>query len=149
MSDITNRKAFHDYFILEKYQAGIALVGCEVKSLRNGKGNLQDSFARIYKEELWLHNMHISPYFEGNIHNPEDPTRPRKLLLKKAELEQLIGKMKEKGLTLIPLRIYCNERGFFKVELGLGKGKKQFDKRAAIKKKETQRIIQRAVRSKK
>jgi SsrA-binding protein len=148
MSDISNRKAFHNFFIQEKFQAGIVLSGCEVKSLRDGKGNLQDSFARVHNGELWLHNMHISPYFQGNIHNPEDPTHPRKLLLKRPEINRLIGKMQEKGLTLIPLRVYLNERGFFKVELGLGKGKKLHDKRTTIKKKETAREIQRALRQK-
>jgi len=143
MSDITNRKAYHDHFILEKFQAGIMLSGCEVKSLRDGKGNLRDSFARVNKEELWLHNLHISPYSQGTIHNPEDPTRPRKLLLKKQEITRLIGKMQEKSLTLVPLRMYCNERGFFKVELALVKGKKLHDKRESIKKKETAREMRR------
>ncbi len=147
MTDIVNRKAFHDNFVLEKFQAGIMLSGCEVKSLRDGKGNLRDSFARIQNGELWLDNMHIDPYFQGNIQNPEDPTRARKLLLHKTEIARLIGKMKEKGLTLVPLRMYLNERGLFKVEIALVKGKKLHDKRATIKKKETDREMRRSLGS--
>jgi len=118
-----NRKARHDYSILETFEAGIALTGTEVKSLRNGKVSLQDSYADVKNGEVWIYNLHISPYEHGNIYN-HDPKRPRKLLLNKDEIAYLVGKVKERGLTLIPLSIYFNERGWAKVELGLAKGKK-------------------------
>lgn len=146
MKSIENRKARHDYHILEKFQAGIALQGCEVKSLRAGEGNLRDSFAQIRNDELWLYNMHISPYKQGSINNPEDPTRPRKLLLKRLEIKKLIGKIKEKGLTLIPLKVYLS-RHLFKVELGLAKPKKIYDKRADLKKRQADREIRRSMSS--
>ena len=146
MKSIENRKAWHDYHILEKYQAGIVLQGCEVKSLRDGKGNLRDSFAQVRSGELWLCNMHISPYLQGSHNNPDDPTRARKLLLKKLELKKLIGKVKEKGLTLVPLKVYL-DRHLFKVELGLVKPKKIYDKREDLKKKQADREINRAFSS--
>ena len=123
-----NRQARHNYFIDETYEAGLILVGSEVKSRRDGKANLVDSYARIQKGEAFLVNTHISPYAGANRFNHE-PTRTRKLLLHAQEIERLTGKTKERGLTLIPLKIYFNDRGRAKVELGLGRGKKLHDKR--------------------
>lgn len=140
---ITNRKARHDYHILETFEAGIALVGTEVKSLREGKGNLKDSFARAENGELFLYNMHISPYEKGNIFN-EDPLRTRKLLMHKKEIHRLAGQVKEKGLTLIPLKVYLNERGLIKVELALAKGKALYDKREDIKRRDANREMEKA-----
>ncbi|MCX7845401.1 MAG: SsrA-binding protein SmpB [Dictyoglomaceae bacterium] len=142
-----NRKAKHDYFILETYEAGIALRGTEVKSLREGKVSIVDSYADIDKGELWLFDLHISPYDKGNIYN-HDPKRPRKLLMHKDEIARLIGKVKEKGLTLIPLSIYFNERGWAKVELGLAKGKKLYDKRRDLAERAERRELERAYKIK-
>ncbi|MCS7201627.1 MAG: SsrA-binding protein SmpB [Dictyoglomus sp.] len=142
-----NRKAKHDYYILETYEAGIALTGTEVKSLREGKVSIVDSYADIDKGELWLFDLHISPYDKGNIYN-HDPKRPRKLLMHKDEISRLIGKIKEKGLTLIPLSIYFNERGWAKVELGLAKGKKLYDKRRDLAEKAEKRELERAYKIK-
>ena len=144
----TNRKAFHDYFIEEKFEAGIVLQGTEVKSLREGRVNLQDSFASVREGEMFLHNCHVSPYSHGNIMN-HDPTRVRKLLLHKTEINKLLGKTQQKGLTLIPLRIYFSKRGHAKVELGLAKGKKLYDRRESIKAREAGREVQRAIKEKK
>ena len=116
----TNRKAFHDYFIEERYEAGMMLHGTEVKSLREGRVNLQDSYASVRGSEVFLHQCHISPYSHGNIMN-HDPTRVRKLLLHKAEIHKLLGKTQQRGLTLVPLRIYFTKRGYAKVELGLAR----------------------------
>ena len=140
----TNRRAHHEYFILETYEAGIALTGTEVKSLPQGKANLNDAFARIDNGECILYEMHISPYAFGNRFNP-DPKRPRKLLLHKREILKLYSEIKEKGLTLIPLKIYFI-RGIAKVELGLAKGKKLYDKRADLAEKEAGRKIDRAMK---
>lgn len=140
----TNRQAHHEYFILETYEAGIALTGTEVKSLRQGKANINDAFARIDNGECILYEMHISPYEYGNRFNP-DPKRPRKLLLHKREILKLHSEIKEKGLTLIPLKIYFT-RGIAKVELGLAKGKKLYDKRDDMAKKEADRKIDRAMK---
>lgn len=134
---INNKKAFHDYFILEKFEAGIVLKGTEVKSIREGKVNIKDSFAKIIKEEIFIFNMHISPYSYGNIYNT-DPLRERKLLLKKKEINRLIGLLSKKGLALIPLSVYF-KNGRVKVEIALAKGKKQYDKREEIKKRDLQR----------
>lgn len=136
-----NKKAKRDYEILETYEAGIELKGCEVKSLRIGGTNLQDSFARVVDEEVILFNWHISPYDHGNRYNPE-PTRPKKLLLHKNEISRLYGKAKERGLSLIPLRIYFR-RGRAKCELAVAKGKRQYDKREKIR----ERIAKREIRS--
>ena len=144
----TNRKAFHDYFIEDKFEAGIVLQGTEVKSLREGRVNLQDSFASVREGEMFLHNCHVSPYSHGNIMN-HDPTRVRKLLLHKTEINKLLGKTQQKGLTLIPLRIYFSKRGHAKVELGLAKGKKLYDRRESIKAREAGREVQRAIKEKK
>ena len=144
----TNRKAFHDYFIEERYEAGIMLQGTEVKSLREGRVNLQDSYASVRGSEVYLHQCHISPYSHGNIMN-HDPTRVRKLLLHKAEIHKLLGKTQQKGLTLVPLRIYFSKRGYAKVELGLDKGKKLYDRRETIKTLEAGREVQRAIKERK
>jgi SsrA-binding protein len=144
----TNRKAFHDYFIEERYEAGIILQGTEVKSLREGRVNLQDSYASVRGSEVFLHQCHISPYSHGNIMNHE-PTRVRKLLLHKIEIHKLLGKTQQKGLTLIPLRIYFSKRGYAKVELGLAKGKKLYDRRETIKTREAGREVQRAIKERK
>ncbi|GEA14775.1 MAG: SsrA-binding protein [Moorella sp. (in: firmicutes)] len=140
-----NRRARHDYFILETYEAGIALTGTEVKSLRSGKANIKDSYARVENGELILHDMHISPYEQGNRFNHE-PRRPRRLLMHRYEIQRLYGKIREKGLTLIPLKVYFNERGRAKVELALAKGKRLYDKREAIAARDAQREIAKAFR---
>ncbi len=140
----SNRKAYHDYLISHTYEVGIVLTGTEVKSLRQGKANLQDSYADIDNGELWLHNMHISPFEKGNIFNHE-PKRKRKLLAHKSEIRKLIGKIKEKGFTLVPLSLYFL-KSHVKVELGLAKGKHSYDKREAMKKKETEREMDAAIK---
>ena len=140
----TNRKAFHDYFIEETVEAGIALQGTEVKSLRLGLANLTDSYAIVKNEEMFLFNANISPYTHGNIANHE-PLRTRKLLLHKAEIRKLTWKMSQKGFTLIPLKIYF-VRGRAKVLIGLAKGKKTYDKRETIKAKESKREVERVVK---
>lgn len=144
----TNRKAFHDYFIEEKFEAGVVLQGTEVKSLRDGRVNLQDSYASARNGEVFLYNCHISPYSHGNIMN-HDPTRVRKLLLHKKEINKLMGKTQQKGLTLVPLRIYFSKRGHAKVELGLAKGKKLYDRRESIKSREAGREVERAIKERK
>ena len=141
----SNRQATHHYEILETYEAGLVLRGTEVKSLRDGKANLKESFARIEGDEAWLLGCHISPYAQGNRANP-DPLRKRKLLLHRAELNRLLGKTQERGLTLVPLRLYF-KRGRAKVELGLARGKKLHDKRQAIKEREARREMDKAVRA--
>ena len=133
----TNRKAYHDYFILEKLEAGIVLLGTEVKSAREGRVNLKDSYAVVRQGEPFLLNCHISPYSHGNRQNHE-PTRTRKLLLHAREIRKLVGKSQEKGLTLVPLRVYL-KRGRIKVELGIARGKKLIDKRETERRKEMDR----------
>lgn len=132
-----NRKARHEYFIIQSFETGIVLTGTEVKALRQGKANLVDSYANVEKGEVWLMSANISVYEQGNINNHE-PTRTRKLLLNKSEIRKLIGKVKEKGLTLIPLRLYF-KNGKVKVELAIVKGKKVYDKRESIAKRDFQR----------
>ncbi|MFC4768384.1 SsrA-binding protein SmpB [Effusibacillus consociatus] len=139
-----NKKASHDYFIEDTYEAGIVLTGTEIKSIRQGKANLQDSFARISNGEAWLINMHVSPFEQGNRFNV-DPTRSRKLLLHKGEIMKLLGQTKERGYSLIPLKLYV-KNGFCKVLLGLAKGKKHYDKRESEAKRDAQREMQRALR---
>jgi SsrA-binding protein len=140
----TNRKAYHDYFIEETLEAGLVLVGTEVKSLREGKANLKDSYAVIKDNEAYVVGMHISPYKAGNIHNV-DPTRTRKLLLNRREIRTLIGKTQEKGYTLVPTRLYF--RGSrAKLELGLAKGKKLHDKRRSMADRDARREVDRALR---
>lgn len=138
----TNKKALHDYFILERIEAGIVLKGTEVKSLREGRVNLKDSYARIKEGEVYLLDCHISPYPCGGHFN-HSPERPRKLLLKRQEIKKLFGKMTEKGMTIIPVSLYF-KNGFVKVELGLAKGKRQYDKREVLRKKEEKREMERA-----
>ena len=143
----TNRKARRDYEILETMEAGLVLVGTEVKSLRDGQAQLKDSFAAIDDGELYLYNAHINPYRMGNRFNHE-PTRTRKLLMHEREIGRLIGKIQEKGLTLIPLRLYFNDSGRVKVELGLARGKRSYDKRREIAERDAKREMQRAVKDK-
>jgi SsrA-binding protein len=142
---ISNRKARHDYFILETLEAGIVLVGTEVKSIRKGNANLQDSYAEIRNGEIWIEGMHISPYEQGNINNHE-PKRKRKLLIQKKQIRKLFSRMKEKGLTLIPLSLYFNGP-YAKIELAIARGKKSYDKREAIAKRDAERDIARMKRS--
>lgn len=144
---VTNRKARRDYHILETFEAGIELRGTEVKSLRQAKGNLNDSYATIEDGEVYLHNFHISPYDHGNRFN-HDPVRERKLLMHKTEIFKLFTKVNQKGFTLIPLRLYFNKRGKVKIELALGKGKFLYDKREDIKKRTEEREVMRQFRDK-
>lgn len=139
-----NRKARHDYHIIETFEAGLALTGTEVKSLRAGRANLQDSFARVENAELLMYNMHISPYNQGNQFNHE-PKRTRKLLMHKAEILRLLGKTREKGLALIPLKIYF-KNGIAKVELALARGKKLYDRREDIAARDARREMDRAIK---
>lgn len=141
-----NKKAYHDYHIDQKIEAGMVLTGPEVKSLRAGRANLTDGYVNINdRGEAMMYNVHIS-FYEFATHNPNEPIRPRKLLLHKREIRKLIGKLKEKGLALIPLKIYFIGNGKAKVELGLARGKRQYDKRAALKEKQSNRDIQREMR---
>ncbi len=139
-----NRQAYHDYFIDETYEAGIALTGTEVKSVRNGKVNLRGAYARVRDDEVWLEGAHIAEYEQGTYMN-HDPLRPRKLLLHRDEIRRLIGRVQTKGLTLIPLKMYF-KRNHVKVELGLARGKKLYDKRETIKKREAERELARTVK---
>ncbi|MCM3598582.1 SsrA-binding protein SmpB [Metabacillus idriensis] len=139
-----NKKANHDYSIEETYETGIVLQGTEIKAIRAGRVNLKDAFARVQQGEVFLHNMHISPYEQGNRYNHE-PLRTRKLLLHRKEISKLIGLTKEEGYALVPLKVYL-KNGFAKVLLGLGKGKKKYDKREDLKKKEAKREVERAFR---
>ena len=141
----TNRKAFHDYHVEEKFEAGIVLRGTEVKSLRAGLVNLKESYASVDHGEVMLHNCHINPYSHGNIMN-HDPLRPRKLLLHRKEISKLLGQTQQKGLTLVPLRIYFSPRGQAKVEIALARGKKQYDRREAVKEREAGREVERAMK---
>ena len=136
-----NKKAYHDYFIEEQYEAGVALHGTEVKSLRQGRCSIKESFVRIETNEVVIYGMHISPYEKGNIFN-RDPLRVKKLLLHRYEINKLQGKIAEKGYTLVPLKVYLKD-SLIKVEIGLAKGKKLFDKRADIAKKDMRREAER------
>lgn len=140
----SNRRAYHNFDILETHEAGLVLQGTEVKSLRASRADLKESYARIDGNEAWLLGLHISPYAQGNRAN-HDPLRPRKLLLHRGELNRLLGKIMEKGLTLIPLRLYFKQ-GRAKVEIGLARGRKTLDKRHAIREREETREVQRALR---
>jgi len=142
---IENRKARHDFTILETYEAGIALTGTEVKSLRAGKANFKDSYAQVTNgREVFVYNFHISPYEHGNIFN-HDPLRNRRLLLHKGEIRKLIGKVKEKGYTLVPLKLYF-KHGLVKMELALAVGKKTYDKRQELARKDARREMERAIK---
>ncbi len=136
-----NKKAYHDFFILDTYEAGIALHGTEVKSLRMGKCSIKESFIRIENGEVFIYGMHISPYEKGNIFN-KDPLRVKKLLLHKAEINKMLGKVKEKGISVVPLKVYL-KGSLIKVEIGLAKGKKLYDKRDDIAKKDQKREAER------
>jgi len=140
----SNRRAHHDFDILETHEAGLVLQGTEVKSLRDSRADLKESYARIEGNEAWLLGLHISPYAQGNRAN-HDPLRPRKLLLHRGEINRLLGKIMEKGLTLVPLRLYFKQ-GRAKVELGLARGRKTLDKRHAIREREERREVARAIR---
>lgn len=142
----TNKKAFRDFHLVERWECGIELKGSEVKSIRQGNVNFKDSFARIDKEELFLYNLHIPPYAQASFMNP-DPDRPRKLLLHKKEIKKVFGLMTQGGLALVPTKIYFNKRGFVKVELAIGSGKKRYDKREDIKRRETNKHIDRAIKA--
>jgi SsrA-binding protein len=142
MTEIKNRSAYHEYFIDAKYEAGMVLLGTEVKSIRNGKVSFNDSYCLLNKGEIWIKSLHIAEYSHGNINN-HDPVRDRKLLLQKREIKRIESKLKEKGYTLIPLRIYLNEKALVKVEIGLAKGKKLHDKRETIKQKDMEREMKR------
>jgi SsrA-binding protein len=139
-----NKKAYHDYFIDDVFEAGLVLTGTEVKSLRLGKVNIKESFCRIHGDELFINNMNISPYEQGNRENP-DPTRVRKLLLHREEIDKLIRKVEERGLSLVPTKIYF-KGGRVKLEIGVGRGKKLHDKRHTLKEKEAGREMARALR---
>jgi SsrA-binding protein len=141
----SNRKAFHNYEILETCEAGLVLQGTEVKALREGRADLKESYARVEGTAAWLLGCHISPYAQGNRAN-HDPLRPRKLLLHRRELDRLLGRVMEKGLTLVPLRLYFKQ-GRAKVELGLARGRKTLDKRHAIREREERREMDRAIRA--
>lgn len=141
-----NKKARHDYFIEEKYECGIALTGTEIKSARQGKINLKDSYAKVVNGEVIVFNMHISPYEQGNRFNV-DSKRPRKLLLHKREIRKLLGYTTQEGLTLVPLSVYLNEKGLAKLELAVAKGKKNYDKREDIAKKDADRKMQQLMKN--
>jgi SsrA-binding protein len=140
-----NKKAFHEFFVDERFEAGIALTGTEVKSLRENGASLRECFATIKGGEAWLHGMHLSPYSHGNRANV-DPDRSRKLLLHKKEIRELYSKLKEKGYTLVPLRMYFNEQNMVKLEIGLAHGKKLYDKRASMAERDQKRDTDRALR---
>ena len=139
---VSNRRALHDYEILERFEAGIVLTGAEVKSLRGGHGSLTEAFARVRNGEIWIEGFHIPPYEQAMDKSRTDPIRTRKLLQHRKEIERLIGKTAEKGLALVPLRVYFTH-GMAKLEIGLGRGKRQFDKRQAIAEREQQRELAR------
>ncbi|MGZ5254024.1 MAG: SsrA-binding protein SmpB [Flavitalea sp.] len=145
MAEIRNRSAYHEYFIEQTYDAGIVLLGTEVKSLREGKASFNDSYCLMHKGELYLKNLHIAEYGFGNKNN-HVTTRDRKLLLQKKELKKLEQKLKEQGLTLVPLLIYFNDKGLAKLHFGLGKGKKLYDKRESIKQRDTEREMKRFIK---
>lgn len=142
-----NKRASHDYFIEDTIEAGMVLTGTEIKSLRNGRSNMSDSFATIRNGEAFIHNFHISPFEQGNRHNPSDPTRARKLLLHKAQIKKLLGTVKQEGYTLVPLKVYI-KNGYAKLLIGVGRGKKLYDKRESAAKRDAQRDIQRILREK-
>lgn len=141
-----NKKAYHDYFIEDSYEAGIELKGTEIKSVRNGNVNLKDSFIRIKENEAYLENVHISPYEQGNRFN-HDPLRTRKLLLHKKEILKLVNKLKEGGLTIVPTKMYFNHGSKVKVEIAIAKGKKLYDKRQDLKEKDAKRDIEKALKN--
>ncbi|MDR1571012.1 MAG: SsrA-binding protein SmpB [Clostridiales Family XIII bacterium] len=141
-----NKKARHDYFIEDTYEAGIVLTGTEIKSLRQGRVNLKESYAKVEREELFVYGMHISPYEQGNRFNV-DPVRPRKLLLHRQEIRRLIGWTTQKGMTIVPLSVYLNERGRAKMEIGVAKGKKLYDKRESLARRDADRHIRQSLKT--
>jgi SsrA-binding protein len=143
--DIKNRSAYFEYFFDDKFTAGVMLTGTEVKSLRAGKASFNDAYCMFIQDELWVRSLHIAEYSHGTTSN-HDPVRDRKLLLTKRELKKLQGKIKEKGYTIIPLRIFMNEKSLVKMEIGLGKGKKLHDKRETIKQRDTEREMKRYIK---
>ena len=143
--EIRNRSAYFEYYVDDKYTAGLALLGTEVKSLRAGRANFNDSYCLFQKGELWIRSLHISEYSHGTVNN-HDPVRERKLLLSKRELKKLESRIKEKGYTLIPLRIFFSENNLAKLEIGLAKGKKLHDKRETIKQRDTEREMKRYIK---
>ena len=145
MSEARNRSAYHEYFIDDKYEAGMVLTGTEVKSIRQGKVSFNDSYCLLHKGEVFVKSLHIAEYSHGNINNHQ-PDRDRKLLLQKREIRKIESKLKEKGYTLVPLRIYFNEKGFAKMDIGLGKGKKLHDKRETLRKKDVEREMKRHIK---
>jgi SsrA-binding protein len=142
MSEIRNRSAYHEYFIEDKYDAGMVLTGTEVKSLRDGRASFNDAYCYFHKGELWIKSLHIAEYSHGTVNN-HDPLRERKLLLQKRELKKLQAKLKEQGYTIVPLRIFFNEKKLAKLEIGLGKGKKLHDKRESIRSRDVDREMKR------
>jgi SsrA-binding protein len=143
-----NKKARFDYFVLETFEAGLVLTGTEIKSVRAGRVNLKDGYARVTGTDVWLYNVHISPYEKGTYYN-HDPLRPRKLLLRIEEIKRLIGKTREKGLTLVPLSMYLKDNKWAKVELALAKGKAKYDKREAIAERDAKRAMEKTLRQRK
>ena len=141
----TNKKAYHNYFLEDKWECGIELKGAEVKSVRAGEVSFSDTYVGIEKNELWLYNLHIAPYLQASYLNP-DPDRKRKLLMNAREIKRLVGLLTQKAVTIIPTKIYINARGYVKVEVALGSGKKQYDKREDIKRRESDRQLARATR---
>jgi len=142
MQELKNRQAFHEYFIDTTYVAGIVLLGTEVKSIRTGKISFNDSYCLIHKGEIWIKSLHITPYSHGTVNN-HDPLRDRKLLLQKREIRKIETKLKEKGYTLVPLRIFFNDKNLAKMEIGLARGKKLYDKRETIKNRDVERDLKR------
>lgn len=142
MAELKNRQIFYEYFIDSRYEAGMVLLGTEVKSVREGKVSFNDSYCLIDKGEIWLKSLHIAEYSHGTVNN-HDPLRDRKLLLHKREIKKIETKLKEKGYTLVPLRIFFNEKNLAKIEIGLAKGKKLHDKRESIKQKDVEREMKR------
>lgn len=140
----TNRKAFHDYEILDRYEAGLVLTGSEIKSIRSGGANIREGYVAPRQDELWLLNAHIAAYKPAS-HTGHDPIRPRKLLLHRREIDRLISRVQERGLTIVPLRLYLKD-GIAKIEIGLARGKRQYDKRAAIAKRDSERQIERLLK---
>jgi SsrA-binding protein len=143
-----NKKARFDYFVLETFEAGLVLTGTEIKSVRAGRVNLKDGYARVTGTDVWLYNVHISPYEKGTYYN-HDPLRPRKLLLRIEEIKRLIGKTREKGLTLVPLSMYLKDNKWAKVELAIAKGKAKYDKREAIAERDAKRAMEKTLRQRK
>ncbi len=145
MPDISNKSVYHEYFIDTKYQAGMILLGTEVKSLRAGRAHFNDSYCVVYDNEIWIKSLHISQYSHGTMNN-HDPLRDRKLLLQKREIKKIQSKLKEKGYTLVPIKIFFGSNDYAKIEIGLGKGKKLYDKRETLKQKDVERDMKRYIK---